>query len=120
MNSAQLQINCKNAVVEVAHREREEANADGEHDDQVDSTSQFLDWSKRRPTGWGIFEYYRQLAENQRQPSNQPIVKLKAPPGISHVIAITGRVLSVQPDRTIEVTEEEVKPLRAAGFADGI
>jgi hypothetical protein len=28
------------------------------------STSQFLDWSKRRPAGWGGYEYYRQLAEN--------------------------------------------------------
>jgi len=89
------------------------------HDDQVDSTSQFLDWSKRLPAGWGILEYYRQCAENQRQQNSKPIVKLRALQGVTHVIAITGRALSVPLDRTIEVTEEEAKPLRAAGFANG-
>jgi hypothetical protein len=43
----------------------------GKHDDQVDSTAQFLDWFKRPFPGQGIFEYYRQRAEGieqQRQP----------------------------------------------------
>jgi predicted phage terminase large subunit-like protein len=35
----------------------------GRYDDQVDSTSQALAWTKQRPPGWGIFEYYRQLAD---------------------------------------------------------
>ena len=35
----------------------------GKHDDQVDSTAQFLDWFKRPFPGQNIFEYYRQLAE---------------------------------------------------------
>src|SRR5207248_3714170 len=35
----------------------------GKHDDQVDSTAQFLDWFKRSFPGQNIFEYYRQLAE---------------------------------------------------------
>ena len=45
----------------------------GRHDDQVDSTAQFLDWFKRPFAGQGIFEYYRQLAEEanrRRVPSS--------------------------------------------------
>jgi len=35
----------------------------GKHDDQVDSTAQFLDWFKKPMPGWGIFEFYRRQAE---------------------------------------------------------
>jgi predicted phage terminase large subunit-like protein len=35
----------------------------GKHDDQVDSTAQFLDWFKKPMAGWGIFEFYRRQAE---------------------------------------------------------
>jgi hypothetical protein len=41
----------------------------GKHDDQVDSTAQFLDWFKRPFPGQGIFEYYRRLAEELKQRS---------------------------------------------------
>ena len=46
----------------------------GTHDDQVDSTAQFLDWFKKPYPGQGIFEYYRRLAqaaEESRKP--QPV-----------------------------------------------
>ena len=46
----------------------------GKHDDQVDSTAQFLDWFKKPFPGQGIFDYYRRLAEEaeqRRQP--QPV-----------------------------------------------
>ena len=39
----------------------------GKHDDQVDSTSQALGWAKQRKSGWGILEYYRQLAEQSHK-----------------------------------------------------
>jgi predicted phage terminase large subunit-like protein len=35
----------------------------GKHDDQVDSTAQFLDWIKKPMPSWGIYELYRQRAE---------------------------------------------------------
>ena len=38
------------------------------HDDQVDSTAQFLDWVKRPFPSQGLFEYYRQRAEELAQP----------------------------------------------------
>ena len=47
----------------------------GKHDDQVDSTAQFLDWFKRPFPYQGLFEYYRQLAqeaEQRRKPQPAP------------------------------------------------
>jgi predicted phage terminase large subunit-like protein len=34
----------------------------GKHNDQVDSTAQFLDWFKTPMPSWGIYEFYRQKA----------------------------------------------------------
>jgi predicted phage terminase large subunit-like protein len=43
----------------------------GKHDDQVDSTAQFLDWFKKPFPGQGIFEFYRMQAEElQRRKSS--------------------------------------------------
>jgi len=39
----------------------------GKHDDQVDSTAQFLDWFKTPMSNWGIFEATRQRAEEIEQ-----------------------------------------------------
>ena len=39
----------------------------GKHDDQVDSTAQFLDWFKKPFPGQGIFEFYRMQAEKLQQ-----------------------------------------------------
>ena len=61
--------------------------------------------------------YSGQLAEGRSRENVQP-VKLKAPQGITHVITLTGRTVAVNLDRTIELTEKEAGPLRAAGFAD--
>jgi predicted phage terminase large subunit-like protein len=45
----------------------------GKHDDQVDSTAQFLDWFKRPFPGQAILEYYRQRAQEFKQRStSQP------------------------------------------------
>jgi hypothetical protein len=40
----------------------------GDHDDQADSTAQFLDWFKTPFPNQSIFEYYRRLAEAAEQP----------------------------------------------------
>jgi predicted phage terminase large subunit-like protein len=43
----------------------------GKHDDQADSTAQFLDWFKTPFAGQGIYEYYRRqhaAAEQRRKP----------------------------------------------------
>jgi hypothetical protein len=52
----------------------------GKHDDQVDSTAQFLDWFKRPFPGQGFFELMRmrvQAAEEARKP--QPVKTVWAP-----------------------------------------
>ncbi|MGI8568086.1 MAG: phage terminase large subunit [Methylocella sp.] len=62
----------------------------GRHDDQVDSTSQALAWTKQRPPGWGIFEYYRQEAEKAKRLIPPVMVRFKAPPGVSRVYTMSG------------------------------
>jgi predicted phage terminase large subunit-like protein len=51
----------------------------GRHDDQVDSTAQFLAWTKIRPPGSGFLDYYRQEAERLRAPPPGPMVRFLAP-----------------------------------------
>jgi predicted phage terminase large subunit-like protein len=53
----------------------------GKHDDQADSTAQFLDWFKKPFASQGIFEYYRQLAEAAAQQSKPPPIKTVLAPG---------------------------------------
>jgi len=53
----------------------------GKHDDQADSTAQFLDWFKKPFANQGIYEYYRQLAEAAAQPSKPPPAKTVFAPG---------------------------------------
>src|SRR5947208_2833144 len=46
----------------------------GKHDDQVDSTAQFLDWYKKPFPGQGHYEYMRQRAQElQQRDKRQPI-----------------------------------------------
>lgn len=88
----------------------------GKYDDQVDSTSQALEWLKQRVPGAGILEYYRLLSEQTTQGISSPLTRLKAPPGISHVYTTEGRSLLISNDGIVEITEDEAKPLFAAGF----
>src|SRR5215475_5740875 len=45
----------------------------GKHDDQADSTAQFLDWFKRPFRGQGIFELYRSQHEQREASKPQPV-----------------------------------------------
>ena len=93
----------------------------GRHDDQVDSTAQMLDWFKDGDgptTHRGIFEYYRQLAEEIRRGQMPgPMVRLRAPRGISHVQLFSGLHRAVANDGTVEMTESDAAPLLNAGWA---
>jgi hypothetical protein len=55
----------------------------GKHDDQVDSTAQFLDWFKKPYPGQAFLEYYRMRAECRQNPENPERyrVRLQAPSG---------------------------------------
>ena len=47
----------------------------GKHDDQVDSTAQFLDWFKTPMPGWAFFELTRQQVREFAQRRKPPSVK---------------------------------------------
>jgi predicted phage terminase large subunit-like protein len=87
----------------------------GKHDDQVDSTAQFLDWFKRPMPSWGIFELTRRMAEKLKPP--EPVyVRLKAPPGIGAVQTFSGRRITIAEDRIVEMSEEDADCLIRAGW----
>ena len=47
----------------------------GKHDDQADSTAQFLDWFKKPFPSQGIYEYYRRGAQELEEQRKPPPVK---------------------------------------------
>jgi hypothetical protein len=87
----------------------------GKHDDQVDSTAQFLDWFKRPFPGQGIIEHYRRMGEKLKPP--EPVyVRVKAPPGIGAVQTFSGRRITIGEDRIVEMTEQDANCLIPAGW----
>jgi len=87
----------------------------GRHDDQVDSTAQMLDWFKRGSgpsTNAGIFELYRQRAEELRRGEVRPgrLVRLRAPAGVGAVQLLSGTHRNVSADGTVEMTETDAAP----------
>jgi predicted phage terminase large subunit-like protein len=96
----------------------------GKHDDQVDSTAQFLDWFKKPFPGQNIFEYYRSEAEklkHQREPERRkpprPVnVRVQAPRGIGAVQTFSGRHINVGPDGIVEMSEGDAFYLIPAGW----
>jgi predicted phage terminase large subunit-like protein len=87
----------------------------GKHDDQVDSTAQFLDWFKTPMPHWGIFEHWRRMAEESKHPE-QCYVRLQAPPGIGSVQTFSGRHLNVGPDGTVEMSADDAQYFIRAGW----
>jgi hypothetical protein len=91
----------------------------GKHDDQVDSTAQMLDWYKQGAGGptsnRGIFEYYRQRAEELRrgEAARRRRVRLRVPQGIGHMNML---LLNVAADGTCEMTEEDAESFLRAGW----
>jgi hypothetical protein len=89
----------------------------GKYDDQIDSTSQALAWTKQRPSDWGILEYYRQQVENMRNPPERwTMVGVKPPTQFSNLYTMSGRNILPRPDGSFEVSLEDAKPLLMAGW----
>jgi predicted phage terminase large subunit-like protein len=90
----------------------------GKYDDQVDSTAQLLDWFKQPMSNQGIFDLYRMLAEEARgeRATAGPPVRLRAPPGTSHVGLLSGDCRAVAADGTVEMTQADAEPLLQAGW----
>jgi predicted phage terminase large subunit-like protein len=59
----------------------------GKHDDQVDSTAQFLEWFKTPMPHWGIYEHTRRLAEALEQRQKPPPTPTVWAPGCMEWLA---------------------------------
>ena len=90
----------------------------GKHDDQVDSTAQFLDWFKRPFPGQAFFELVRMQAERYQNPENpeRHRVRLRAPSGMGSVQTFSGRHINLGPDGIIEMSAEDAKYLIRDGW----
>jgi len=90
----------------------------GKHDDQVDSTAQFLDWFKIPIACWGIYETTRRKAEKlmHPEPVEECYVRVKAPAGIGAVQTLSNRHITVGLDGIVEMSEEDAACWIAAGW----
>src|SRR5262249_45711591 len=94
----------------------------GKHDDQVDSTAQFLDWFNRPFPSQGIFELMRMEAERVRnrerdQNFERFRVRLQAPPGIAgSVQTFSRRHIDLSPDGTVEMSADDAQYFIRAGW----
>ena len=79
-----------------------------------------LDWFKRGSgpsTNAGIFELYRQRAEELRRGhAPGPLVRLRAPRGVSCVQLLSGVRQNVAADGTVEMSVTDAEPLLRAGW----
>ena len=89
----------------------------GKHDDQVDSTAQFLDWFKRPFPGQAFYELMRIQAERHQKPENpeRHRVLLEGPIGMS-VQTGSGRHLNVASDGTLQLSADDAQPLIRDGW----
>jgi predicted phage terminase large subunit-like protein len=92
----------------------------GKHDDQVDSTAQFLEWFKRPSAAQAYFESIRirmqmQARQNLGNPERRRVC-LRAIGDVASVQTFSGRHIILGPDRTVEVSAEDAEPLIRAGW----
>ena len=87
----------------------------GRHDDQVDSTAQFLDWFKMPFPGQAIFELYRRQFE-QLQPPDTRAVCLRAPSGIGSLQTLSGRHITIGKDGIVEMSAADAAGLVVHGW----
>jgi hypothetical protein len=65
--------------------------------------------------GWGIFEFYRQRAE-QLQQRKRSWVRLRAPRGVGSVQTYSGRHLNIREDGTVDMSAEDAEYLTRNGW----
>jgi predicted phage terminase large subunit-like protein len=84
----------------------------GKHDDQTDSTSQFLAWIKQRSPYAGWLEWVARQADGTR------VVKLRVSEGVTSLWTVHNRRVHVGPDQIVEMTQEEAQEFVAKGFKE--
>jgi len=90
----------------------------GKHDDQADSTAQFLDWCKKRGPNDGYYEWLRMEAEgyrNAERDRERHRVLLEAPPFMA-VQTLSGRHLNVPSDGTLELSADDAEGFIRIGW----
>ena len=90
----------------------------GKHDDQVDSTAQFLDWFKR--PFWGqAFSSCGECKRRARQSrkTRYTFGYVCEPLHVGSVQTFSGRHINLSPDRTVEMSAEDAEYLIRAGWA---
>jgi predicted phage terminase large subunit-like protein len=90
----------------------------GKHDDQVDSTAQFLDWLKTPISSWGIYETTRIKAEKLMHPEKdreRRRVLLQRTPGMA-VQTLSGQHLIVAWDGTLDLSADDAEPFIRDGW----
>ena len=79
----------------------------GKHDDQVDSTAQFLDWFQKPMKSWGLFELYRQRYQEHQRPTRiiTTWMRVRPPPGKEVGGLYLGPQLDfrIRPDGTFDI-----------------
>ena len=89
----------------------------GAHDDCANAVAGALTLAPRRVAGSGWLEFMKWSAGHSNdEPPKGPMVRLLAPPGVSHVQVLSGKEIAVPNDRIIQVTEDDARPLIGAGF----
>src|SRR5438552_3396992 len=90
----------------------------GKHDDQVDSTAQFLDWFKKPFPGQGHYEWMRMQYERLQNPEKdreRHRVLLKGTPGMS-VQTLSGQHLIAAWDGTLELFADDAEAFIRNGW----
>jgi predicted phage terminase large subunit-like protein len=89
----------------------------GRHDDQVDSTSQALDWARNDNGAQAWLDFYKELAE-RRYRDPVPTMRVRHNDLGMTLQTITGRQIRPDDDGTLLLTEDEWVPsLVGAGFS---
>jgi hypothetical protein len=88
----------------------------GKHDDQVDSTSQFLDWAKVIEPGF--LTYMRREVERLTSSSSlRPITRLKRPnDSVTTVYLMNATSITLGADGIISVSGEDASALMRSGW----
>ena len=86
------------------------------HDDQVDSTSQALDWIRKEGSPGGLWHYMREEAEREAAFRLHRTALLRAPHGVTSFYDSNGEDIAVSVDGTVWVAPSEVGSLLRAGF----
>ena len=84
----------------------------GKHDDQVDSTAQFLDWFQKPMKSWGLFELYRRRYEAlQQRKTTTTWMRVRPPPGneVGGLYLGPNRDFNIRPDGTFDLPAEHAE-----------